>query len=290
MTNSFVFLNVLIVVIQLSAGIPSWAAEPVSSDPLAKGISLYEKKNYAAAQEFLSKAVVGQHKNAAIAHYYLANALMQLSKTNAALDEYERCYSLAPFSSFSGYCRMMLLRHGRKPDENSETKAAGKPSEKSATPASATAPRTGTEMPLPAAADKSINDEEVKQLKGRLPRLVAITKETPLALDVMADSVYVRSAYVGEAELRKSRAFDRLELSRQNLKRAESVTHSFVPSVKSFGETDEEFRSRRAKAEETVSSLLEPFKENLNEAEKVFQSESSLLDNCINARNGYGYQ
>lgn len=268
---------------------PSWSADSASTDFLSRGISFYEKKDYEMAQECLSKAVVGDHRNAAVAHYYLANCLMQLKKANAALDEYERCYKLAPFSSFSGYCRMMLLRYGRTPDEKVETKAAGVHGSDNALPSPVSSQEKPHSEPVKTAHDLASN-EELKQLKGRLPHLVVITRETPLASDVMADTVYFRSAFVAEAEQRKTRAFDRLEQSRQTLKRAESVTHSFVPSVKSFGEADEEFRARRAKAEETVASLLEPFKENVNEAEKVFQAESSLLDNCINARNGYGYQ
>lgn len=272
-----------VLLILLSAGSPSFSSEPASADLLSRGISLYQKGEYAAAQDCLSRAVNAEHRNVAVAHYYLANSLIQLNKTNAALEEYERCYKLAPFSSFSGYCRMMLIRHGRTPDAAAETKSAGAQQDlkRPSLPVD-----KKTYEPVVTAQDTAVS-EELKQLKGRLPRLVAITKETPSALDVMADSIYFRSSFVAEAEQRKTRAFDKLEQSRQTLKRAESVSHSFVPSAKSFGETDEEFRSRRAKAEETVSSLLEPFKENLNEAEKAFQTESSLLDNCINARNGF---
>ncbi|HNB21557.1 MAG TPA: hypothetical protein PKZ32_04025 [Candidatus Melainabacteria bacterium] len=269
--------------IQVSATTAASALEASSSDFLSKGISLYQKKDYAAAQEYLSRAVAGEHRNVAVAHYYLANSLMQLNKTNAALEEYQHCYNLAPFSSFSGYCRMMLLRYGRTPDAKSESKAASA----STADKTASTPQKAAYESGAASQEKLANEAEVKQLKARLPRLVAIVKETPLALDVMADSIQFRSAFIGEAEQRKTRAFERLEQSRQTLKRAESVTHSFVPSVKSFGETDEEFRSRRARAEETVTSLLEPFRENVNEAEKAFQTESSLLDNCINARNGF---
>jgi len=285
--NSSHFLRIAIFVSMLPVFLasPSWSADSASTDFLSRGISFYEKKDYEMAQDCLSKAVSGEHKNAAVAHYYFANCLMQLKKTNAALDEYEHCYKLAPFSSFSGYCRMMLLRYGRTPDGKVETKAAGVHGSELAPPAPVVQEKPHPE-PVKAAHDLASN-EELKQLKGRLPHLVVITKETPLASDVMADTVYFRSAFVAEAEQRKTRAFDRLEQSRQTLKRAESVSHSFVPSVKSFGEADEEFRVRRAKAEETVASLLEPFKENVNEAEKVFQAESSLLDNCINARNGY---
>jgi hypothetical protein len=103
----------------------------------------------------------------------------------------------------------------------------------------------------------------------------------------MAGSLSYRSGFVGEAEQRKTRAFERLEQSRLNLTRAESITHSFVPSVKSFGEGDEEFRNRRAQAEKTVSGLLDPFRENVKEAESAFQTESALLDNCLNAARGF---
>lgn len=285
---AFLLKIIGMVLIQTSCTQAMFAAELAPSDSLARGITLYNQKNYVAAQEFLAKAVSGEHRNVAVAHYYYANALMQTNKINAALEEYERCYNLAPFSSFSGYCRMVLLRHGRTPDSKLETRAAGKNSaEQGGSIPGTTAEKTTRETP--AVAEKPHNEAEVQALKARLPRLVAIVKETPLALDVMADNISIRSAFVGEAEQRKTRAFERLEQSRQTLKHAEAVTHSFVPSVKSFGETDEEFRARRVQAEETVQSLLTAFRENVNEAEKNFQTESSLLDNCINARNGYQY-
>lgn len=273
------------------------AAEIAPADFLARGISLYERNDFAGAEQYLLRAVNGEHKSVAVAHYYLANALMRTRKTNAALDEYERSYRLSPFSSFSGYCRMMLLRHGRNPDGEPGGKAGpGAGSSKGGDALKKTAPDNqekalkDQEREKQAAAEaKPAVDPELARLTGRLPRLVAILKESPPASDIMAGALTYRSGFVGEAEQRKARAFERLEQSRLNLTRAESITHSFVPSVKSFGEGDEEFRNRRAQAEKTVSGLLDPFRENVKEAESAFQTESALLDNCINASRGFQY-
>ena len=272
------------------------AAEVAPSDFLSKGITLYERKDYQGAQGYLLKAVTGEFKGVAIAHYYLANSLMQTRKTNAALDEYEVCYSLAPFSSVSGYCRMMLLKYGRNPE--SKTGAPGQSGQQSTAAKGADALKKTVpddqekqqEKEKQAAAErKPATDPELARLSSRLPRLVILTKETPPASEIAAGNIFGRSGFVGEAEARKNRTFERLEQSRLALTRAESLTHSFVPSAKSFGESDEEFRNRRAEAEKTITALIDPFRENVKEAETSFQAESALLENCINASRGFQY-
>lgn len=279
-----------IVVFACVPGLRVCAAEIAPADFLAKGISLYEKKDFAGAEQYLIKAVNGEHKSVAVAHYYLANALMQTRKTSAALDEYERCYSLAPFSSFSGYCRMMLLKYGRSPDAAQGGQSAkGDALNKAAQGTQQKAMKDLEKERQAAAEAKPAVDPELTKLSARLPRPLPILKESPPASDIMAGTIFYRSGFVGEAEQRKIRAYERLEQVRQNLTRAESVTHSFVPSVKSFGEADEEFRNRRAQAEKSVSSLLDPFRENVKEAESAFQTESALFDNCLNASRGFQY-
>ncbi len=185
---------------------------------------------------------------------------------------------------------MMLLRHGRNPDgEQLQPGQAAKGSDALKKAAQEKALKDQEKEKQAAAEAKPAVDPELTRLTARLPRVVPILKESPPASDILAGTLTYRSGFVGEAEQRKTRAFERLEQVRQNLTRAESVTHSFVPSVKSFGETDEEFRSRRAQAEKTVSSLLDPLRENVKEAETAFQTESTLYDNCLNASRGYQY-
>lgn len=248
---------------------------------LSKGIEFYNRKDYASAQDYLYKAVTGEFKNTAIAHYYLANSLVQLRRINAALDEYQTCYSLAPYSNFSGYCREMLMKHGRNPDEKGGTASkgsdvAGSPlgkEKQSATPA--------------ITESNAITDPELSKLSARLPKLIVLSKETPSASDIMAGNKYYRASFIAEAEQRKERANEKLEQSRQALSKAEFLVHSYVPSAKSFGEADDEFRKRRDEAEKAVETLLNPFRENVKEAETNFQSESALLDSCNNAIRGY---
>jgi len=275
----------------VTAPICSTAAPTEPQSLLARGIALYEKKDFAQAQVYLLKAVHGEFKDVALAHYYLANALMQTSKTNAALDEYERCYKLAPFSSFSGYCRMMLARHGRSADDKGggQSGAQGRAviplpdaSKFGAAPASGKKENDVAELPV----SKPL-DADMRALSGRLPRPVVITKETPPASEILAGNIFHRASFLSEAETRKSRAAERLEQARQTLTRAESVTHSFLPSQRKFGESDDEFRIRRAEAEKSISGLLDPFRATVKEAESAFQTESSLFESCLNASRGF---
>jgi len=255
---------------------------------LAQGISLYEKKDYARAQTFFLRAVHGEFKNVAVAHYYLANTLMQTSKVNAALDEYERCYQLAPYSSFSGYCRMMLLRHGRNPDGN--VSASGKNTQ-TAEPAKAAVPPAtdGTKETTDSAtsAPNHALEAEIKALSNRLPRLIAIQKESPQAAEILAGNIFQRAAFLSEAENRKGRATEKLEQARNALSKAETLTLTIVPSQKKFGEGDEEFKTRRADVEKAVAEVLTPYRESVKEAETAFQTEAGLFESCLNASRGY---
>ncbi len=262
------------------------------SDYLSRGIACYDQKDYTGAEQYLLKAINGEFAHAAIAHYYLANALMQTRKTTAALDQYQTCYELAPFSSFSGYCRMMLLRHGRNPDEKN---AAGKSAQENAVGKNAQEQPRGkisdkqtkvTDLP---SETKPATDPELAKLSGRLPKPIEIVKESPSASEIMAGNISYRASFVGEAEGRKARALERLEQARQALTRVESMTHSFVPSAKAFGEAEQEFRARRQEAEKSVSSLLDPFRESVKAADTAFQTESNLYDSCINASRGFQY-
>lgn len=266
-----------------------FSAEPNRQSALAQGIKLYEKKDYARAQTYLLNAVHGEFKDVALAHYYLANSLMQTSKVNAALQEYERCYRLAPYSSFSGYCRMMLMRHGRNPDEaagaqNRKPPFTSEPAKVDA-PAPSSGKKDGDISDLP--VSKPIMDPDLRALSSRLPRPVVVQKESPLASEILAGNIFHRASFLAESENRKSRAAEKLEQARQALTRAESLTHSFIPSQKKFGEGDDEFRTRRADAEKTVSDLLDPFRESVKAAETAFQTESNLFESCLNASRGY---
>ncbi len=287
-------LLIYALVANLFFGARVWAVETAASNYLTNGISLYERKDYAGAQDSLYKAINGEFKNVAIAYYYLANSLMQMRKTNAALDAYERCYDLAPFSSFSGYCRMVLLKNGRSLDARAgasgQKNAAGQSSDALKKAEFDKQQKEIQEKESQAAVEsKPATDPELARLSSRLPRLVVLTKESPPASEIMAGNIFYRSGFVAEAEARKNRAFEHLEQSRQALTRAESLTHSFIPSSKSFGEGDEEFKTRRAEAEKSVSGLLDPFRENVKVAETSFQTESTLLENCINASRGFQY-
>src|SRR5579883_1398530 len=65
------------------------------SDDLQQGISLYKKGDMKGSCEALQRAVSGNAKRNAMAHYYLANALAVLHRRAEARAEYELSYRLA---------------------------------------------------------------------------------------------------------------------------------------------------------------------------------------------------
>lgn len=259
--------------------VPAYAG---SADLLREGIGLYDKKNYAGAQDVLSKAVTGEFRQSALAHYYLANSLMQLRRTNAALFEYEQAYQLAPFSTFSGYCRQMLSRYGKSAP--SVVKVPSASSARSASPDVA----SGESHVGDATSEKKPFEEDLlRQLASRMPPIPKPEIENPPASVILAGTPFEKYQFLSEALARKNRAAERLEQARALLTRAEAQSHSQIVSARSFGETDVQLKERRANSEKLANSLVEPFKNNITNAERAFEEESRLYDSCLNARMGY---
>lgn len=253
-----------------------------AADQLREGISFYDKKNYAAAQDVLSKAVTGEFRQSALAHYYLANSLMQLRRTNAAVVEYEQAYQLAPFSTFSGYCRQMLSRYGKSAP--SVVKVPSASGARSIGPGNASSDSPEGEI---SSEKKPFEEDLLRQLASRMPPIPKPEIENPPASVILAGTLFEKSQFISEALARKNRAAERLEQARALLTRAEAQSHSQIVSARSFGETDAQLRERRANSEKLVTSLVQPFRNNITNAERAFDEESRLYDSCLNARMGY---
>ncbi|MBC7997482.1 MAG: tetratricopeptide repeat protein [Leptolyngbya sp.] len=253
-----------------------------AADQLREGIVFYDKKNYAAAQDVLSKAVTGEFRQSALAHYYLANSLMQLRRTNAAVVEYEQAYQLAPFSTFSGYCRQMLTRYGKTAP--SVVKVPSASSARSIGPDTVSNDSAAGGI---SSEKKPFEEDLLRQLASRMPPIPKPEIENPPTSVILAGTLFEKSQFISEALARKNRATERLEQARALLTRAEAQSHSQIVSARSFGETDAALKERRANSEKLVSDLVQPFRNNVTNAERAFDEESRLYESCLNARMGY---
>jgi hypothetical protein len=91
------------VLFSLNATLPS-AAKSAYED----GVALYNKGSYAEAVKYLYAATLAERSSDAVAHYYLANALLQLHHTDAAKSEYAAALKLSPTGPVASYCKAAL--------------------------------------------------------------------------------------------------------------------------------------------------------------------------------------
>jgi hypothetical protein len=84
--------------------------------------------------------------------------------------------------------------------------------------------------------------------------------------------------------LRKQRAAEALESTKTKLDRVRSSLGTMVPTQRSFGETDEQFKTRRNAMQAKQDSLLVPYVQDVDAATKQFSDENALLESCVSAR------
>jgi tetratricopeptide (TPR) repeat protein len=80
---------------------------------LNRAIRLYQQNSFKESELFLRQSIAENPLNAD-AHYYLANALVHLSRHDEAIEEFKRTYRLDPFGPTSGYCRKALKAYAEK--------------------------------------------------------------------------------------------------------------------------------------------------------------------------------
>jgi hypothetical protein len=78
-----------------------------ASEQLSRAVSTYNRGQFSQAIRQLKLAEASDPKNASI-HYYLANALVHSGQHASAIQHYDRCYRLSPWSS-SGYYSLQAL-------------------------------------------------------------------------------------------------------------------------------------------------------------------------------------
>jgi tetratricopeptide (TPR) repeat protein len=80
---------------------------------LNRAIQLYQRNSFKEAELFLRQSIA-ENPTSADAHYYLANALVQLNRHDEAIEEFKRAYRSDPFGPTSGYCRKALQAYAEK--------------------------------------------------------------------------------------------------------------------------------------------------------------------------------
>lgn len=268
------------------------AAYGKASANLDEGVQLYSQGRYTEAVPYFEKAAASElRREALMGHYYLANTLMRLHRTTAALVEYEKTYELAPTSSYGTESRKVLSRYKITP--------AIEQAKKDAEAAAAMAP-PGT------ATDPTKPVVDLKKIQAVLPKIPPATKERVDSGQAMGWSEAERNAYVGEAYDRRWRAADKLSDAQSLLRNAEQVVRGKIPAPEqkpdSYTEVDRGVglvyrnvdKSRVEKAKQAVAdrhapdlrvdSLLEPYKKYVAECERNLKKEQSLLDSCEKAR------
>lgn len=280
----------LIMSITVPLLVASAAFGKVSS--LDDGVQLYSQGRYAEAVPFFEKAAASElRREATLGHYYLANTLMRLHRTTAALVEYEKTYELAPTTSYGVASRQVLSRYKITP--------AVEQAKKDAEAAAALAP-PGT------AADPTKPVVDLKKIQASLPKIPAPVKEKVDSGMAMGWSEADRNAYVTEAYDRRWRAADKLSDAQSLLRNAEQIVKGKVPAPEQkpdkYTEVDrgvglvyrsvDKSRVEKAKQEVAdrhapdmrVETLLDPYRKYVADCERNLKREQSLLDSCERAR------
>jgi tetratricopeptide (TPR) repeat protein len=122
----------------LVAAVGALLAPPATSAAVYDdGVKEYEAGNYKKAVQLLNRAV-GAEPARAMAHYYLANALVHIDEHEEAIVEYRMCLALDPSGAVSDYCKRALKSYHRKDPTAAEAKelrdTASGASQKAASP------------------------------------------------------------------------------------------------------------------------------------------------------------
>ncbi len=91
---------------------------------LNRAIQLYQHGSYKESELFLRQSIA-ENPFSTDAHYYLANALVQLNRHEEAIEEFKRTYKLDPFGPTSGYCRKALKAYAEKQDASKTAEDEG---------------------------------------------------------------------------------------------------------------------------------------------------------------------
>lgn len=251
------------VIVGLATILVSQAA--LAKDDYAEGVKAYNDGNFGTSIQLLTSAIKGTQFKNQNAHYYLANAYLQLKNNSAALFEYRECLKLAPQSECGQHC-LKAINHltgvALPPQQVSLVQPTPPPTAKVL--ATTTAPAA---LKLPG-----------------LPPIPTFPKDDgPTLSDVLNWSQPEQVLYQLPAYGRKNDALFRLEKTQDALKRAQSLATSAIGSARQFGETDEAWKLRIANGRLQMAEILKPYELAIAAREKEVENMNQIYETCLSA-------
>jgi tetratricopeptide (TPR) repeat protein len=263
---------------------PLWVwAEDGTSAKMRLGMDEYRDHEYKDAIDHFSAALSDEFSNPKL-HYYTANCLICLHQREAAIREYRIAYALDPEGPLAKLCIECLRRFGIdatgvKTHRKKKTPIdSGKTAKASDTPGHK--PSTDTKDASAASAKPSAVPSYAPQnlpiARFRMP-----AKETPEAKSILSDwSIDDKANYIEQARDRKQSAIESLDQAQQILTKAQALAASIVPSARSYGESEEQFRQRKAECQSKYDLVLAPYKKDVDDMTKVVNDESAVYEAC----------
>lgn len=252
----------LLAVITL-AGCPSASAKPETDPDFKEGIAAYNRNDFIAAAYCLNKSTHNLQKNNAVAHYYLANAYLQLKKHDLAVKEYRAAYTLDPVGPSSKHCAAAIVQ----------------------LTTSTVAPAvSGLPKQLPSATKKAVvQPPDSEEIHG-LPPVPTIRKDNEPALsEVLAWPLAQQANYYSEANSKKLKALDEQSEAQALFKRVQGMVAPLVPNARRYGETDVETKQRLERGRSRVSEILAPYQAYLDARDKSLEQANSIYETCLSA-------
>jgi tetratricopeptide (TPR) repeat protein len=114
----FAFLSLAALTLSLTTFPPVYA-----DSAFDRGVESYTSGDYQVALLQLSQAC-GENPRNLMAHYYLANTLVQQKMHDQAIAEYSTCYRLDPHSSVAEFCKQALQKYRLLKKHNTPTLVA----------------------------------------------------------------------------------------------------------------------------------------------------------------------
>lgn len=210
---------------QIAVG--AWAENSPGND-VTRAIELYKKGDMQGCSDLLRQATSGSARNNALAHYYLANALVAIHRAAEARAHYEAVYKLAPSGSLHELAKRGILSvGGTLPQPTSTSTAKTETTEKSS------GPKRGY------IGFQLVNRNEIDKIVPNSPAAIAGLKEGDLIVSIGGrttankDTEEVSQMTVGTAETNLVCEIERQGKRFQvSIRRAAKVDYSSIAGVR----------------------------------------------------------
>ncbi len=248
------------------------------TDDWHRAIFMYKRGDYASAIDVLQGAVKGPAAKDADAHYHLANALIKMGRTDAAVREYKESFRLNPNGKDADYCLQIISYY----TTNKSSKRAGA----TAAPVYASPTTYGGNSDIKTSAStvtSTISAEAIGQVRAKLPRIIPIRYDRPYLSDVLNWSAQERAAFYTDAANRVEFARQRLDEANELLRKAKSMGSSLVPNARAYGQSEEVYKVQFVAGQSALNQLLVPFICEIDLRTKRLNEETSILQACDTA-------